>query len=124
MSDIRANTISDAAGTGPIDLYKQSAAKAWGVCDATGTAINVGTFNVSSIFDNGLDGKNFSLISAFNDIPLAAFGQEHIARWGNRDGFLTAGTAGVSSTLVSVRYYSGSVFSDTSASFIAHGDLA
>ncbi len=29
MSEIRATTISDAAGTGPITLTKQSAAKAW-----------------------------------------------------------------------------------------------
>ena len=124
MSDIRANTISDAAGTGPIDLYKQSAAKAWGVCNAAGTAVNVGTFNVSSISDDGTNGKSFSLTSAFNDTPIAALGQEHVARWGNTNGFLIAGAAGISSTLVSVRYNGGSGYIDTYASFTAQGDLA
>jgi len=49
LSDIRANTISDAAGTGPIDLYKQSAAKAWSVFT---TSVSItGSFNVSSMTD-------------------------------------------------------------------------
>jgi hypothetical protein len=29
MSEIRTNLLSDAAGTGPVGLFKQSAAKAW-----------------------------------------------------------------------------------------------
>jgi hypothetical protein len=49
MSDIRANTISDAAGTGPIDLYKQSAAKAH--FSHSQTSINQ-SFNISSIEDH------------------------------------------------------------------------
>ena len=53
MSDIRANTISDAAGTGPIDLYKQSAAKAWVNFNGTGTIAIRDSFNTSSLTDNG-----------------------------------------------------------------------
>ena len=37
MSDIRANTISDTSGNGPINLHKQSAAKAWVNFNGTGT---------------------------------------------------------------------------------------
>ena len=52
MSNIRANTISDAAGTGPIDLYKQSAAKAWVNFNGTGTIAARDSVNVSSLTDN------------------------------------------------------------------------
>jgi len=37
MSEIRATTISNAAGTGPITLTGQSAAKAWVNFNGTGT---------------------------------------------------------------------------------------
>ena len=48
MSEIRATTISDAAGTGPITLTKQSAAKAWASIDGVTPAI-YNSFNVSSV---------------------------------------------------------------------------
>ena len=62
MSDIRANTISDAAGTGPIDLYKQSAAKAWVNFNGGGTVAIRESVNTSSITDvqNGVYRPNFS----------------------------------------------------------------
>ena len=53
MSDIRANTISDAAGTGPIELTKQSAAKAWVNFNGTGTVAIRDSQNVSGLVDNG-----------------------------------------------------------------------
>ena len=58
MSDIRAGTISDAAGTGPITMTKQSPAKAWvNFNGETVTSSNDMTgvrdsFNVSGIVDN------------------------------------------------------------------------
>jgi len=51
MSEIRATTISDAAGTGPITLTGQSAAKAWARWSMAGTAANVDSFNISSFTD-------------------------------------------------------------------------
>ena len=53
MSEIKANTISDAAGTGPINLYKQSAAKAWVNFNGTGTVAIRDSVNISSITDDG-----------------------------------------------------------------------
>ena len=52
MSDIRANTISNAAGTGPIELTKQSAAKAWINFNGTGTVAIRDSFNSSSLTDH------------------------------------------------------------------------
>jgi len=53
LSEIRATTISDAAGTGPITLTKQSAAKAWVNFNGTGTASIRDSVNVASLTDNG-----------------------------------------------------------------------
>ena len=72
MSDIRANTISDAAGTGPVDLYKQSAAKAhFGFNQDSDTAFGMApntlssqSFNVTSLTDNGLGNATVALTSA------------------------------------------------------------
>jgi hypothetical protein len=62
LSEIRATTISDAAGTGPITLTKQSAAKAWVNFNGTGTIAIRDSFNVSSIDDDGTGdyGVNYS----------------------------------------------------------------
>ena len=55
MSEIRADTISDAAGTGPIALTKQSAAKAWLhiPSGAAGTISISDSLNISSVADGG-----------------------------------------------------------------------
>jgi len=53
MSEIRATTISDAAGTGPITLTGQSAAKVYSSFGSVGTVTVRDSFNSSSITDNG-----------------------------------------------------------------------
>lgn len=62
MSEIRATTISDAAGTGPIDLYKQSAAKAW--VYASSSASIYSSLNVSSSTDHGTGDYTYGLTAA------------------------------------------------------------
>jgi hypothetical protein len=62
LSEIRATTISDAAGTGPIALTKQSAAKAW-VYQQSGNVL-VESFNISSITDNSIGNYSHNLTSA------------------------------------------------------------
>lgn len=69
MSEIRATTISDAAGTGPITLTGQSAAKAWANVNHSTPVINQ-SFNVSSFSDlatgNGKITYSSALSSANN----------------------------------------------------------
>ena len=60
MSEIRATTISDAAGTGPIALTKQSAAKAW-AGNVTDSAVSSSSFNISSISDTGSGDNRLNL---------------------------------------------------------------
>lgn len=77
MSEIRATTISDAAGTGPIALTKQHAAKAWLNYNHVGSAIRQ-SFNVSSVTDNatGHFTKNYTNNMSTNDHVVGADGQE------------------------------------------------
>jgi hypothetical protein len=62
LSEIRANTVSNAAGTGPVTLTGQYAAKAWVNFNGTGTVAIRESGNVSSLTDyaGGQYGVNFS----------------------------------------------------------------
>ena len=53
MSEIRAATVSNLAGTGPVTLTGQYAAKAWVNFNGTGTVAIRESGNVTSITDNG-----------------------------------------------------------------------
>lgn len=74
MSEIRANTISDAAGTGPATLTGQSAAKAWVQCDTSGAI--VGSYNIASFTDVSVGRYEYSftnnLISANDGASVGA----------------------------------------------------
>ena len=65
MSEIRATTISDAAGTGPITLTGQSASKAWGHVASDATLND--SFNISGGVDNGTGNYTLSFTSGFSN---------------------------------------------------------
>ena len=79
MSEIRATTISDLAGTGPATLTKQSAAKAWVNFNGTGTIAARDSFNVSSLTDNATGDYVTSFTSSFANI-------NYVATFGNNSG--------------------------------------
>ena len=122
MSEIRANTISDAAGTGPITLTGQSAAKVWVNFNGTGTVAIRDSHGVSGLVDGGTgvytvnftnnmaSSNHSSCVSSRNEVTNG--GQDHNA----------------SSPTASSYYfekYEGSTLRDTSiACTITHGDLA
>ena len=60
MSEIRVTTVSDTAGTGPVTLTKQSAAKAW-AGNVTDSAVSSSSFNISSISDTGTGDNRLNL---------------------------------------------------------------
>jgi hypothetical protein len=72
LSEIRANTVSNAAGTGPVTLTKQSAAKAWVNFNGTGTIAARNSLNVSSLTDNGTGDYSFAFSSNFNAADYSA----------------------------------------------------
>ena len=71
MSEIRATTISDLAGTGPATLTGQYAAKAWVNFNGTGTVAIRQSGNVSSITDNGTGYYTVSFATALTDANYA-----------------------------------------------------
>ena len=62
MSEIRATTISDAAGTGPIALTKQSAAKMFAIADQSALTV-IDSLNTSSITDSATGRLQFNLVN-------------------------------------------------------------
>jgi len=74
MSEIRTNTISNAAGTGPVTLTGQSAAKAWVNFNGTGTIAIRESLNVGSITDNGTGDYTINFSSALADANYALAG--------------------------------------------------
>lgn len=77
MSEIRATTISDSAGTGPITLTGQSAAKAWLNYNHPSNIVRE-SFNVSSVTDNatGHFTKNYTSNMSVNDHVVSIAGYE------------------------------------------------
>jgi len=62
MSELRATTLSDAAGTGPTELTGQSAAKAW--VNLSSAAVVTAGYNVSSGTDNGTGDYQYTFSNA------------------------------------------------------------
>ena len=118
MSEIRATTISDAAGTGPIALTKQSAAKAWAFFDGTTPSLD-GSFNTASLTDQGTGLFLLTWTSAMSDANYSSSGA-------GRSVLLTGSAAVQTSSTVRVGLVnsSGSSVDDTNNSVSAHGDLA
>ena len=74
-SVLNVDTIADKAGTGPVGLTKQEAAKAWSNIDGTGTTVLNDSLNYSSLtdvgggkttmtFSNAMASANYSLTTA------------------------------------------------------------
>jgi len=74
LSNIRATTISDETGNGPIALTKQEAPKLVVRYTTVTTTASVGSpLNVSSLTDNGTGDTSISITSAFNNALYAIF---------------------------------------------------
>ena len=117
MSEIRATTISDAAGTGPIALTKQSAAKAWmyGQQDTL-----TDSFGISTITDDGIGLCTLNLTSTMNyTVPVAS----GICR-GARVVLEYEGTHSASVVPLGVRRTDATGFQDSPFGVAIHGDLA
>lgn len=79
MSEIRVTTISDTAGTGPVTLTKQSAAKFFISLNGTGTPAARDSLNFSSVTDNSTGDYtlNFTNNMANTDYAATSAGGQH-----------------------------------------------
>jgi len=97
MSEIRATTISDLVGTGPVTLTGQSAAKAWSNLNGTGTIAERDSFNVSGYVDNGTGDYTFTISNDMSDANysqvMGAYFNSGVADIAMRRNSLRASTA-------------------------------
>ena len=122
-SVLNVDTIANKAGTGPVGLTKQHAAKAWvEAVTVTNHAIQ-GSFNVSSLTDGGtgaFDAVTYTSAMANDDYAVAAScGNES-----NDDGFIRRYVQTTAATGGRVRTHNGNLNDANLNSFIVFGDLA
>jgi len=119
LSEIRVTTISDTAGTGPVTLTKQQAAKAWFYWTTNTTTAIIGSFNFSSLTDSGTGDTTLNLTNNFNDAnEMATVGMSN-------DYHTLSQTAPTVSSVRIATYGSSHTANDISRNFtVVHGDLA
>ena len=121
MSDIRANTISDAAGTGPIDLHKQSAATTAIRFTTGGGYVGTFTLNVSSTSDDGTGRTTVNCSSGYANTVFAA----NATALASAQNARTAMTYGPTTSSLSVyTWHTSTGAVGTSACMSIRGDLA
>ena len=127
MSTLKADTIQSTSG-GAATLTKQHAAKAWSSLDSSGgsTTTQHGSFNVSSVLDDGvgqygfnftsnMDGATYSSIGTSNDNA----GNNFVTNWGGVPDAYTSSRTGCGNLRVIVYNYV-----DSDVCIAVHGDLA
>ena len=121
MSEIRATKISDAAGTGPITLTGQSAAKAYVRANGEAVIQESQSFNVASSTDHGTGDYSHSLT---NDLDTRGVQVSNARR--NSQGQITCmneSRDGVGT--MAIRHYNNSgTLSNGRHTIVLFGDLA
>jgi hypothetical protein len=116
-SVLNVDTIADKAGTGPVELTKQSAAKAWFL--ASNSAVLTDSFNTSSGLDNGGGDYTFTFTSAMSSANFESTATP--ANWAKRYGSI----AGRTTTTETLKFYDETdVLADCTSGSAIHGDLA
>ena len=87
-SVLNVDTIADKAGTGPVSLTKQSAAKVWHHYNQSGTLASVDSFNVSSATDSGVGITRTIYINSLANVGYAVSGS-HNTPSGNTASWVT-----------------------------------
>ena len=124
MSEIRATTISDAAGTGPITLTGQSAAKAWVNFNGLGTIAIRESFNGSSLSDIGTGDYRLNFSSSMNTATYSfSIGSSAAV---NNDGFNRSSVGSNTASQGTVKHYesSGTATDTDLLTLNIFGDLA
>ena len=127
MSTLKADTIQSTSG-GAATLTKQHAAKAWSSLDSGGgsTTTQHGSFNISSVLDDGvgqygfnftsnMDGATFSSVGSSNDNAYNNF----VTNWAGVPDSYTSGRTGCGNLRVNTGSYV-----DSDVCIAVFGDLA
>ena len=123
-SVLNVDTIADKAGTGPVALTKQQAAKAWVEFNGTGTVAINDSFNISGIVDDDVGRYDLTFTNSMNNANFASTGAagERADNGGNRSFGLRAKSTGGQNC----RGFRDGVSGDDMAEMCFHtmGDLA
>ena len=121
-SVLNVDTIADKAGTGPVGLTKQSAAKAWSHSGFDDNVIE-DSFNTSALSDEGTGLANYSFVSSFNsanhvDVGMIGNNAAHV--------FYNGANAKAAGSTGTIRLYNTSnAHADANTiNILSHGDLA
>ena len=120
-SVLNVDTIADKAGTGPVGLTKQHAAKAWVDYSGSGTSYNA-SFNASSATDNSTGDYTFALTNSMGSTSYAGVTDALNTDNNNFDCFMHTQAAGSFSARLRVGDSGSDTDKETYA--VAHGDLA
>jgi hypothetical protein len=117
-SVLNVDTIADKAGTGPVTLTKQQAAKAWADTNATGTTVN-DSFNLSSLTDTSTGQQTFNFSTSFNSTSYCSLltVRNNVSQIWIEDANKAAGSA-------QGRSFTGSTYQDVPQDALFAGDLA
>ena len=118
-SQLNVDIIADKAGSGPVGLTKQSAAKAF-VWTASG-ASNTTNFNISSTTDNGTGNYQSALTNNLDATTYPAVMGTHVSTSAERN--VQTGTSNTSNTIFMCAMV-GSTLTDFVVNSAAFGDLA
>jgi hypothetical protein len=127
MSELRATTISDLAGTGPVALTKQVVPKFWVNGNGVGTVAIRDSLNAASMTDVGTGTYDFSFISSFTDASRAVVDSTGRATGGDSFNGAECDRSGSTPSASSVPVYTlnGSVLGDAgTVHLIGIGSLA
>jgi len=134
LSEIRVTTVSDTAGTGPVTLTKQSAAKAFAQFQGSSTAVINGSLNMSSLEDRATGKYTLNYTNDFADDNYSI--GSHIRDGGGENDTRMVCTSNDSGTMTTslIKLYAGYHNASTSGAIvlddpndvmcIIHGDLA
>ena len=104
-SVLNVDTIADKAGTGPVGLTKQSAAKSWSHSNLTSTPSIGDSVNLSSITDNGNADFTWNWSNNFNSVNYTFMGSGTWSSSGNNSGGGVLPEANITSSAVRARTY-------------------
>ena len=125
MSELRTASVADVAGTGPVDLVGQSAAKAYCNFGQKTTQTVYKSLNVSSLTDTGTGNTTLNYTNSFtsaDELMVTGSGSGSV---GDPSDHSMACVASTSSATLHETYTSSTTLIDTfRASSICMGDLA
>lgn len=128
-SVLNVDTLTNAAGTGPVSLTKQSAMKAWGEFDGSAGTISYGdSFNCASLTDNGTSDYSSARTNNMGNALYPVLGTAGKTTTGERNFNVPDGQfANTTSTFRMQITTSDGVLASDQATFISfglNGDLA